>query len=1326
MSFIHGLLENSSKEVRERKRRLLERDYTETEEVLNVYLNEKYDEVTQILNIYRDVSEDLQKNRRAVQKMKRDIGQCKCLLSFNREELRRLWLELVEQRRSLELIEVLDRVKSAPEVLKNLIAAKAWPEATEYLLKMTEIMTKEVEHVPALDTVKAELSAKKKILTDEMRSTLFFLVFNQPIALAISDRNNRYNTGVGMQYSRPMTSHIADNLSDFCSSRRGSQLVDAVSALCGLPLSDWRSLSSDPPEVDSSLFRDPLAVAGSLLSKHLGSDSLASSKEAKNRTMHHPYGANRTRDFTDRMITDKGQWAENIVALTHCLHRLQKLSQAFSSWRRKTQNDFSGIPTSKSTQNNNEIFVPGSGLIAEIHNSITLPAVAEIERTQVLCLAFNPSSATQGETAPSSTLADPTYLVELLELLFPALCMHFNAFMLVLKTTRKIKEQNPDVSFQFSDVLSEEHIWEYIQIEVSISPHPWQLVVTFLVEFIVGCKSSLFSCLLANFVRMQVQTVLSAHLSNQKPLNNPALPMTDNRSSSASVAAVSTFNASKLDLNALMGKRKGALPAFLSGVTGDSSGSSNAHHSGLNDGFSAFNNGESFFSFSKTAHSLSLNSYLRENHISIPSASLHLTNFLVNSDSVLSINSNLSKKSYLEEQCFGRLSDDSISTKPLTMEDGGGVQGETISSYPVVCHPSAGNVKSIYSLVLAFARHIETQPVSSQGLVHRALSNDGDGTTLVTTANERRPPPAVPLRENKNTTGPTFIVQGLRGAIFAMGAQKMLPKRLTIRCQLRVFLLSFIDRLYLPNAEVELRQPIVLAVSNYFAPGPDALTSTVSQHIQRELGLQRPILSVAYLTNHALGESKGMAISLPDYAANCAKIGLSVLETFLTWASSVYKSISVSEANGTTIPSAEWARDNDLSRFWTNFPVWQRMMAADAFATVNTVHNVGNPHDPQLGIGVNNNRSTIFGDPCHPSTAGSSLSSAAAIVLGLSNLGINGRTDSTFAGGASLQAIPFANSVGQSSGVEDDQADGGGNGAAVSNGGISKQEDILLHEREATRLAVKEMDNLLHIIGDEVGSSTDFCLPTAGMLTIKSMGRLRESVHWLERCVQNWLAWLEGNVLDLDMAPFTKAAEELTSLSDATLLTVYLDVRVQAYNLFGNLPRTANFWCPVDEVDVDPEVTRCLIYWDQLQEVLIHSFCPHEIRHALEVSFFKHLFIFDGLGDFISQIFLRLIPQITRMNVNGNRKMCRNIYKLQQALALLTENHESDLIRVKQLYELFYLNPEAVVNRVIEQGVAFEVGVYQNLLRLYQRSHPSHDHSRTDDSITKLAQIIRA
>lgn len=111
------------------------------------------------------------------------------------------------------------------------------------------------------------------------------------------------------------------------------------------------------------------------------------------------------------------------------------------------------------------------------------------------------------------------------------------------------------------------------------------------------------------------------------------------------------------------------------------------------------------------------------------------------------------------------------------MEDNGGAQGETVSSYPIVCRPSAGNVKNIYSLVLAFARHIEMQPVSSQGVVHRGLSNDGDGTDVVTTVSGRRPPPVASLRDSKNGIGSTSIVQGLRGAIFAMGAQKMLPKK---------------------------------------------------------------------------------------------------------------------------------------------------------------------------------------------------------------------------------------------------------------------------------------------------------------------------------------------------------------------------------------------------------------------------------------------------------------------------------------------------------------------------------------------------------------------
>ena len=118
------------------------------------------------------------------------------------------------------------------------------------------------------------------------------------------------------------------------------------------------------------------------------------------------------------------------------------------------------------------------------------------------------------------------------------------------------------------------------------------------------------------------------------------------------------------------------------------------------------------------------------------------------------------------------------------------------------------------------------------------------------------------------------------------------------------------------------------------------------------------------------------------------------------------------------------------------------MMAADAFANANSTHTVGSPHGAQVGKRMSSYNGAAFGSPSQPPTSDSSLSSAAAVVLGLSNLS---RTDPTFSGGPSLQAIPFANSVGQDNSMEEDKTDGnsGGSSASVAHKRISKQEDIV-------------------------------------------------------------------------------------------------------------------------------------------------------------------------------------------------------------------------------------------------------------------------------------------
>lgn len=104
----------------------------------------------------------------------------------------------------------------------------------------------------------------------------------------------------------------------------------AASAFGDLPLSDWRFFDADPPEVDPAIFTDSQTVSAALLAKHNHlQPSGSSSREPRfKRIQPHPYGGvDRRRELMDRVVADRKSWAETIVALTHCLHRLQKLTQ---------------------------------------------------------------------------------------------------------------------------------------------------------------------------------------------------------------------------------------------------------------------------------------------------------------------------------------------------------------------------------------------------------------------------------------------------------------------------------------------------------------------------------------------------------------------------------------------------------------------------------------------------------------------------------------------------------------------------------------------------------------------------------------------------------------------------------------------------------------------------------------------------------------------------------------------------------------------------------------------------------------------------------------
>ena len=73
----------------------------------------------------------------------------------------------------------------------------------------------------------------------------------------------------------------------------------------------------------------------------------------------------------------------------------------------------------------------------------------------------------------------------------------------------------------------------------------------------------------------------------------------------------------------------------------------------------------------------------------------------------------------------------------------------------------------------------------------------------------------------------------------------------------------------------------------------------------------------------------------------------------------------------------------------------------------------------------------------------------------------------------------------------------------------------------------------------------------------------------------------------------------------------------------------------------------------------------------MEASLYVLQYIFEGLGQLISTVLIRGGQDVRRINENGVKKMCRNIFSIQQTLCNITNQPEHALDHARQYYELF-------------------------------------------------------
>ncbi|XP_028929114.1 exocyst complex component 4 isoform X1 [Ornithorhynchus anatinus] len=276
----------------------------------------------------------------------------------------------------------------------------------------------------------------------------------------------------------------------------------------------------------------------------------------------------------------------------------------------------------------------------------------------------------------------------------------------------------------------------------------------------------------------------------------------------------------------------------------------------------------------------------------------------------------------------------------------------------------------------------------------------------------------------------------------------------------------------------------------------------------------------------------------------------------------------------------------------------------------------------------------------------------------------------------------------------------------------------------------KESEVLIGNLGDKLIPQQEILRDVSDL---KALANMHESLEWLAGRTRAAFSNLsttqtlspgQDSHMTMDLPPvseqilqtLSELAKSFQDMADRCLLVLHLEVRVHCFHYLIPLAKQGNYAivANVESMDYDPLVVRLNKDISAIEEAMSASLQQHKFQY-----------IFEGLGHLISCILVNGAQYFRRISESGIKKMCRNIFVLQQNLTNITMTREADLDFARQYYEMLYNTADELLNLVVDQGVKYAELEYIHALNLLHRSQTGvGDQTTQNMRLQRLKEII--
>ncbi|XP_059581731.1 exocyst complex component 4 isoform X2 [Alligator mississippiensis] len=275
----------------------------------------------------------------------------------------------------------------------------------------------------------------------------------------------------------------------------------------------------------------------------------------------------------------------------------------------------------------------------------------------------------------------------------------------------------------------------------------------------------------------------------------------------------------------------------------------------------------------------------------------------------------------------------------------------------------------------------------------------------------------------------------------------------------------------------------------------------------------------------------------------------------------------------------------------------------------------------------------------------------------------------------------------------------------------------------------KESEVLIGNLGDKLIPQQEIMRDVSDL---KALANMHESLEWLAGRTKAAFSNLstaqmspgQDSHASMELPPaseqitqtLSELAKSFQEMADRCLLVLHLEVRVHCFHYLIPLAKQGNYAivANVESMDYDSLVVRLNKDISAIEEAMSASLQQHKFQY-----------IFEGLGHLISCILINGAQYFKRISESGIKKMCRNIFILQQNLTNITMSREADLDFARQYYEMMYNTADELLNLVVDQGVKYTELEYIYALSLLHRSQTGvGDQTTQNMRLQRLKEII--